>query len=105
MCGVVLATAWIIAAPKSAQVGAQSSFLPKDHLSLESARDVDAVKQTAVLQLHKGRHNGQTVWFILTDASDLGLARDLNIMYSPKLANMAIGCEKCVQTVTLEPGP
>ena len=105
MCGVALATVSIIAAPKSAQVGAQSSFLPKDHLSLESARDVDPIKQTAVLQLHKGRHNGQTVWFILTDVSDLGIARDLNIMYSPKLANMAIGCEKCVQTVTLEPVP
>ena len=71
-------------------------------MSLESARDVDPIKQTAVLQLHKGKHAGQTVWFILTDASDMGLARDLNIMYAPKLANMAIGCPKCVQTVTLE---
>ena len=83
----------------------EAAFLPKDHLSLESARDVDPNKQTAVLQLHEGKHDGKTVWFIMTDASDLGIARDLNIMYAPKLANMAIGCPKCVQTVTLAPVP
>lgn len=93
-------------APGGARARAEappSNILPKDHYSLESARDVDAAKQTAVLPLHRGVHNGQTVWFIMTDASDMGIARDLNIMYAPKLANMAIGCPKCVQTVTLEP--
>ncbi len=34
-------------------------------------KDVDAVKQTAVLPLHRGKHDGKTVWFIMTDASDL----------------------------------
>ncbi len=92
-----------VAIDHHSRVDAGPTFLPKDHLSLESARNVDPVKQTAVLQLHKGKHNGQTVWFIMTDASDLGIARDLNIMYSPKLRNMAIGCPKCVQTVSLEP--
>ncbi len=95
-------------APGGARARAEappSNILPKDHYSLESARDVDAAKQTAVLPLHRGVHNGQTVWFIMTDASDMGTARDLNIMYAPKLANMAIGCPKCVQTVTLEPVP
>ena len=97
-----VACASVVAQWNRHAVSAQSAFLSKDHLSLESARDVDPVKQTAVLQLHEGKHAGQTVWFILTDASDMGVARDLDIMYSPKLANMPIGCPKCVQTVRLE---
>jgi len=90
---------------RDARAGAQTVYLAADHLSLESARDVDPVKQTAVLPLHRGKHDGKTVWFIVTDASNMGLARDLNIMYAPKLANMAINCPKCVQTVTLEAVP
>ncbi len=100
-----VATVSLLAQGNRHAVSAESAFLPKTHLSLESARDVDPVKQTAVLQLYKGKHAGQTVWFILTDASDMGVARDLNIMYAPKLGNMSIGCPKCVQTVTLGPVP
>ena len=44
---------------------------------------------------------GKTYWFILTEASDFGIARDLNVNFAPKLANLAIGCPQCVQTVTL----
>ncbi len=102
---IVLSAVAAVAWPHGGSAGAADVFLPKDHLSLESARNVDPVKQTAVLELHKGRHDGKTVWFILTDSSDLGAARDLNIMYAPKLANMAIGCPKCVQAVTLESVP
>ncbi len=102
---VTVAAVALVALPKGGHAAAQSAFLPKDHLSLESAREVDPVKQTAVIPLHRGKHNGQTVWFIMTDSSDLGISRDLNIMYAPKLANMAIGCPKCVQNVTLEPVP
>src|SRR5207244_9724240 len=57
---------------------------------------------TVRLPLYKGTANGQTVWFVLLDASDLGLAHDLGLNYAPKLANMAIGCPACVQDVTLD---
>lgn len=102
----IAATAFaLVALPKAGRLEAQSTYLSKEHLSLESARNVDPVAQTAILPLHRGKHNGQTVWFIMTDSSDLGISRDLNVMYAPKLANMAIGCAKCVQTVTLEAVP
>jgi hypothetical protein len=42
------------------------------------------------------------VWFILTEASDIGLAHNSGLNYAPKLANIAIGCPECVQTVTLD---
>ena len=80
---------------------AQSRYLPDDHLVLKSARDVDVNASTVVLPIHRGIANGKTVWYIITDASDFGIARDLNVLYAPKLANMAINCPACVQTATL----
>jgi hypothetical protein len=83
-------------------LGQQSGLLPRDHLTLESALQVDLSKETVRLPLYKGRANGQTVWFVLLDASDSGLAHDLGVNYAPKLGNLAIGCPECVQTVTLD---
>jgi hypothetical protein len=80
---------------------AQSQFLSADHVILKSARDVNPTAQTAVIKLHKGNFNGQTVWYILTDTSDLGVSRDLDAHYAAKLANLPIACPECVQEVTL----
>ncbi len=57
---------------------------------------------TVRLPLHKGQVHGQTVWYVITEASDFGLAHDLNVNFAPKLANIGIRCGACVQTVTLE---
>jgi hypothetical protein len=54
------------------------------------------------LPLYRGETDGRTVWFVLLDASDAGLAHDLGVDYAPKLANLAVGCPACVQTVTLQ---
>jgi hypothetical protein len=83
-------------------LGETSGILPRDHLTLESAIQVDLSKETVRLPLYKGKANGQTVWYVLLDASDAGLAHDLGVNYAPKLPNLAIGCPECVQTVTLE---
>ena len=83
-------------------LGERSGILPRDHLTLESAIQVDLSKETVRLPLYRGKANGQTVWYVLLDASDAGLAHDLGVNYAPKLANLAIGCPECVQTVTLE---
>src|SRR5439155_12521263 len=89
-------------APAAAKgLGQLSGLLPRDHLTVESAIQVDLSKETARLPLYKGEANGQTVWYVLLDASDAGLAHDLGVNYAPKLANLAIGCPECVQTVTL----
>lgn len=104
--GAVSALALIavaIAVPHAGRdVGAAAEYLPADHVVLKSARNVDAKAGTAVLPIHKGvGPDGKTVWFLETDSSDYGIAHDLDILYAPKLANLSIGCPKCVQTGTL----
>ncbi len=76
-------------------------YLPASKIALKSALFVDLTKSIVRLPLHKGNFHGTPVWYIITDASDFGLAHDLNVNYAPKLANVAIGCPECVQTVTL----
>jgi hypothetical protein len=80
---------------------ADDTFLSDDHIVLKSVRSVDLKAGTVVVPIHRGVAAGKTVWFIITDASDYGVAHDLNALYAPKLANMAISCPECVQTVTL----
>jgi hypothetical protein len=93
----------------AAGLGQLSGLLPSDHLTLKSAIQVDLSTETVRLPLYKGdapvpNHPGQTetVWFVLLDASDAGLAQDLGVNFAPKLANIGIGCPDCVQTVTLD---
>src|SRR6266581_4007735 len=83
-------------------LGQLSGLLPRDHLTEESAIQVDLSHETVRLPLYKGEAYGKTAWFVLLDASDVGLAHDLGVNYVPKLANMGIGCPACVQTVTLD---
>jgi hypothetical protein len=83
-------------------LGQLTGLLPRDHLTVESALQVDLSKQTVRLPLYPGKANGQRVWYVLLDTSDAGAAHDLGINYAPKLANVGIGCPACVQTVTLE---
>jgi hypothetical protein len=94
-------------------LGPLTGLLPRNHLTLESAIQVNLSNETVRLPLYKGiapnpKEPGQTetVWFVLLDASDAGLAHDLGVNFAPKLANIGIGCPACVQTVTLEsPSP
>lgn len=89
--------------PSSADgLGQLTGDLPRENLTLSSAINVDLDKETVRLPLYEGRSGGQTVWFVLLDASDQGLAANAGINYAPKLANLAIGCPECVQEVTLD---
>src|SRR5256712_795593 len=83
-------------------LGQSSGLLPRENLVLESALQVDLTHETVRLPLYKGTANGHTVWFILTEASDQGLAKNSGLNYAPKLANVANGCPDCVQTVRQE---
>src|SRR5512146_1781284 len=93
--------------PASAKgLGPLTGLLPRDHLTVESAIQVDLTKESVRLPLYKGTAGGETVWYVLLDASDPGIAHDLGVNYAPKLGNLAIGCPECVQTVTLDaPSP
>jgi hypothetical protein len=94
-------------APASAKgLGPLTGILPRDHLTEESAIQVDLSKESVRLPLYKGKANGETVWYVLLDASDQGIAHDLGVNYAPKLSNLAIGDPEAVQTVTLDsPSP
>ena len=88
-------------------LGPLSGLLPRDHLTEESAIQVDLSKESVRLPLYKGiaykgTPNQETVWFTLLDASDQGIAHDLGVNYAPKLGNLAIGDPAAVQTVSLE---
>jgi len=83
-------------------LGQLTGLLPRNQLVLESALQVDLTQETVRLPLYKGTANGHDVWFILTEASDVGLAHNSGLNYAPKLANIAISCPDCVQTVTLD---
>src|SRR5712691_4475749 len=76
-------------------LGPISGLLPRDHLTEESAIQVDLSKESVRLPVYKGiAYKGtpkqETVWYVLLDASDAGLAHDLGVNYAPKLANL--GC-------------
>src|ERR1700747_1479986 len=88
-------------------LGQLTGLLRRDPLTEESAIQVDLNKETVRLPLYKGiAYKGtpqqESVWYVLLDASDVGLAHDLGVNYAPKLANIAIGDPEAVQTVTLE---
>src|SRR2546425_9153731 len=90
-------------APASAKgLGPLTGLLPRDHLTEESAIQVDLSQESVRLPLYKGTANGEKVWYVLLDASDQGIAHDLGVNYAPKLGNLAIGDPEAVQTVRLE---
>ncbi len=60
-----------------------------DEKILPSTLSVNAEKHTAVLPLYRGSAHGETLWYIVTDASNAATARRLHVIYSPSLA--AIG--------------
>ncbi len=86
---------------KPGGLGPAAGLLSRDHLTLESAIQVNLSKETVRLPLYPGTAHGKRVWFVLLDASDPGLAHDLGVNYAPKLANIAISDPAAVQTVTL----
>jgi hypothetical protein len=88
--------------PSAKGLGPISGLLPRDHLTEESAIQVDLSKESVRLPLYRGRAGGETVWYVLLDASDAGLAHDLGVNYAPKLSNLAINDPEAVQTVALD---
>ena len=74
-----------------------TGLLPRDHLTEESAIQVDLSKESVRLPLYKGEGDGKTVWYVLLDASDAGIAHDLGVNYAPKLGNLAIGDPEAVR--------
>ena len=67
-------------------------MLPRSHLTEQSAIRVDLSNETVRLPIYRGTApvphrpgKTETVWYVLLDASDPGLADDLGVNYAPKL--------------------
>jgi hypothetical protein len=87
-------------------LGQLSGILPASHLTLPSAIEVNLSQEYVRLPIYPGTayagtSHAEKVWYILEDASTPGAADDLGVNYAPKLANMAVSCPACVQTVHL----
>jgi hypothetical protein len=99
------------APPEADGLGQLSGLLPRNHLTLESAIQVDLTHETVRLPLYPGTAyagtpHAEKVWYVLLDASDPGVAHDLGVNYAPKLANIAVSDPAAVQTATLDsPAP
>lgn len=94
------ATSTSSAATPSVIPGQRSGILPTGKVILESTVRVNLTHHSATLPLHRGAYHGRTVWYVVTEASEEGAARDLDVNFAPKLANVGIGCPACVQDVT-----
>jgi hypothetical protein len=84
---------------------APSKFKPTDHVFITSALAVDFTyrKATVTLPLFRGLDsNGESVYYILTDASDFAFAHALGINYAPKLRKAAGSAG--AQTATIKDG-
>ena len=66
---------------------------------ITSALRVDLTRDFATLPLHKGTVDGKTVWYVITDVSDAGMAQRLGVNHAPKLRNAPRDCPACVQEV------
>src|SRR5580700_6810773 len=87
-------------------LGQLSGFLSPSKFTVGSLIDINLSNESARLPIYPGTAPNpltgkqETVWYILLDASDSGLAADLGVNFAPKLANIGIGCPACVETVT-----
>jgi len=109
MFGVtVIGAVWLIGSPGLSQAATSQQLrgqsLPTSKVTLASAKRVDLTYNYATLPLHRGVANGKTVWFVVTDASDAGIARQLGLNFAPRLANITVGCPGCAQNLAAANG-
>jgi len=73
--------------------------LAKNRQTITSALRVDLTRDFARLPLHRGKADGETVWYVITDTSNARMARRLGVNHTPKLRNAQRDCPACVQEV------
>lgn len=81
-----------------------ANLLSRDKLTIASAVLVDLDRDLARLPLHRATVGGQSVWYVVTDVSDRGLAEQLGLNFAPRLSNLVTPeCPECVQTIESDP--
>jgi hypothetical protein len=67
---------------------ARAATEPASAFFFPSIVAVDTTTHTATLPLHRGEAHGQTVWYIVTDASDASVAKRYKVVYAPDIAQL-----------------
>jgi hypothetical protein len=91
--------ALILGALVTASAPAFATPLPRANIVLSSAKSVDLAANTVTLPLHKGSAKGETVWYVITDASDATAAARLGILYSPLIASAGAAIAEASGTI------
>jgi hypothetical protein len=63
-------------------------FFALSLLFVKSVLSVDTTAHTATFPLHHGTASGHSVWYIVTDASDVSVAKARGLDFAPDLANL-----------------
>jgi hypothetical protein len=79
----------------------QAAEVPHSQFTISSAISVDSSNHTATLPLYRGIEQGETVWYIITDASDASVAKHFGVNYAPSLAKIG---DAATQRATKDPG-
>jgi hypothetical protein len=67
---------------------ASAATLPNSSFFFRSIVSVDDGRHTVTLPLHRGLAKGETVWYVVTDASDVSVARKEGVDYAPDIARL-----------------
>lgn len=95
--GVLLGLLVTASAPITAPADLGQNFGTINFFIRSAQESADQTK--VVFPLHRGTSHGQTVFYVLTEASDRGIANSMGINYAPKL--LAAAGTAAVQKVTL----
>ena len=91
------------ASVRAGGLGPISGLLPRDHLTEESAIQVDLSKESVRLPLYKGKANGETVWYVAPRRLRSGdRPRPRRQLRAQARQPRASAAPDCVQTVTLD---
>jgi len=87
-----------------AGVSAQSDeMLPASKFTIKNTLALNLTRHFATVPLFQGMFNGQPVWYVITEASDQGIASDRGLNFSPRLANIPAGHPAVQEVVTGNP--
>src|SRR5215472_4368301 len=87
ICGSVVIFVVSFSAPQGS-LAANPAADKKITKQFLTSGQVDLVREVVTLPLHRGRlSSGETVWFVLTDVSDLATSKEMGLTWAPTLGN------------------
>ncbi len=82
---------------------ADDEMLDPGKFTIKNTIAINLTKHFARVPLHQGSFNGQPVWYVMTEASDQGIASDLGLNFSPRLANIPPSHPAVQQVASTDP--